>query len=334
MKYGYKVTKGGRELLAALLATGKDLEITRVAVGSGKVSEDTNLADMTDLVEYVAEGTIAQRRHVENVLYLTVQYASNYTAGLPAFYLAEFAVWARHPITGAEVLIIYATLGDYIQPVMAYAEDREPDVRQYPLALVLSDEVNVTISCPAGLVTYEDLQNAVETACKDMVESLASGGIKKTLEATVPVDQWQSDPNPTNGYIYFYDLTDPEITEKQIPGVTVAEGSLAAAFECGMCQTATAFNGYVRLKCVEKPTQDIVLTCTLSERGGGSSGGGGAGDLPVATADTLGAIKASQSVRVDPDGTAHAVAEIAPDSFASNEEAQRVINDAFGDPTP
>ncbi len=302
MKYGYKVTKGGRELLAALLATGKDLEITRVAVGSGKVSEDTNLADMTDLVEYVAEGTIAQRRHVENVLYLTVQYASNYTAGLPAFYLAEFAVWARQPITGAEVLIIYATLGDYIQPVMAYAEDREPDVRQYPLALVLSDEVNVTISCPAGLVTYEDLQNAVETACKDMVESLASGGIKKTLEATVTVDRWQSDPNPTNGYIYFYDLTDPAITEKQIPGVTVAEGSLAAAYECGMCQTATAFNGYVRLKCVEKPTQDIVLTCTLSERGGGTGGGGSSGPIT----------------------------ELSPEVFATDEAVDKLINDAFG----
>ena len=63
MNYSFKVTTGGRELLAALLATGKELEITRVAVGSGKVAEDVNLADMTDLIQYVAEGTIAQRRH-------------------------------------------------------------------------------------------------------------------------------------------------------------------------------------------------------------------------------------------------------------------------------
>ena len=115
MKYGYKVTKQGRELLAALLATGKELEIVRVAVGSGKVSEDTDLADMTDLVEYVAEGKIAQRRHVDNVLYLTVQYASNDTPGLPAFYLGEFIVWAKHPTTGGEVVLLYATLGDYTQ---------------------------------------------------------------------------------------------------------------------------------------------------------------------------------------------------------------------------
>ena len=63
MNYSFKVTTGGRELLAALLATGKELEITRVAIGSGKVAEDVNLADMTDLIQYVAEGTIAQRRH-------------------------------------------------------------------------------------------------------------------------------------------------------------------------------------------------------------------------------------------------------------------------------
>lgn len=284
MKYGYKVTKQGRELLAALLATGKELEIARVAVGSGKVSEDTDLADMTDLVEYVAEGKIAQRRHVDNVLYLTVQYASNDTPGLPAFYLGEFIVWAKHPTTGGEVVLLYATLGDYTQPVMAYAEGREPDVRQYPLALVLSDEINATISCPAGLVTYEDLQSAVETACRDIVESMASGGIRKTLEATLAADQWQPDPNPTNGYIYFYELADPAITAKQIPNVTVAEESLTAAYECGMCQTATAFNGYVRMKCVEKPTKDIALTCTLSERGGSdsedTSGAAADGDAP------------------------------------------------------
>lgn len=302
MKYGYKVTKQGRELLAALLATGKELEIVRVAVGSGKVSEDTDLADMTDLVEYVAEGKIAQRRHVDNVLYLTVQYASNDTPGLPAFYLGEFIVWAKHPTTGAEVVLLYATLGDYTQPVMAYAEGREPDVRQYPLALVLSDEINVTISCPAGLVTYEDLQSAVETACRDMVESMASGGIKKTLEATLAADQWQSDPNPTNGYIYFYELADPAITAKQIPNVTVAEGSLSTAYECGMCQTATAFNGYVRLKCVEKPTKDIALTCTLSERGGGTGGGGSSGP----------------------------VTELSPEVFAANDAVDQAINDAFG----
>lgn len=267
MQYGYKVTKEGRELLAALLATGKDLEITRVEFGSGKVDEETNLADMTDLVEFVAEGTVAQRRHVENVLYLTLQYASNYTPGLPAFYIGEFIVWAKHPTTEMDKPLLYGTLGDYPQPVMAYAEDREPDVRQYPLSLVLSDEVNVTVSVPAGLVTYEDLQKAVKTACEDLVATMASGGIKKTLTATVKAGEWQSDPDPTNGFIYYFDLTDPEITEKQIPNVTVAEDSLATAYECGMCQTATAFTGYVRLKCVEKPKADIMLTCTLSEKG-------------------------------------------------------------------
>lgn len=332
MNYAYKPTTEGRKLLAAVLATGKELEITRVAVGKGRVSEDTNLADMTGLVEYVAEGTLAERRHKDNILYMTVQYSSNSTPGLGAFYLAEFAVWAKHPVTGEDTILLYGTLGDYIQPVNAYSETQAPDIRNYPLALILSDEINVTISVPAGLVTYDDLQNAVEKACKDMVESLASGGIKKTIEATIPADQWVSDPNPTNGYIYIYDLTDPEITEKQKPDVTVAEDSLAAAFACGMCQAANTFNGYVRLKSVDKPTEDIKITCTLSEKGGsGTAGGGGEYVLPVASDSTLGGIKSSDTLTVDADGTAHALAaEISPEGFATEAEVDAVLNDVFG----
>jgi hypothetical protein len=172
MDYGFKPTKEGRELLAACLATGKGLEITRVAVGSGKVSEGTDLADMTDLVQYVAEGTIAERRHMDNAWYLTIQYASNYTPGLGAFYLAEFIVQARHPVSGESKTILYATLGDMIQPVSAYSESKAPDVRQYPVILAISDEINVTISAAAGLVTYADLANAVD----DKVEEMIQGG--------------------------------------------------------------------------------------------------------------------------------------------------------------
>ena len=78
---------------------------------------------------------------------------------------------------------------------------------------------------------------------------------------------------------------------------------------------------------MERPTKAITLSCTLSEKGGGT---GAAGELPVATTSTLGGIKASDSVVVDADGTAHAVAEISQDSFATDEEAVAAINDAFG----
>lgn len=305
-EYGFKPTVAGRELLAACMATGSGLEITRVGVGSGKVGEDVNLADVTDLLEYVAEGTIAERRHKDNILYLTVQYASNMTPGLGAFYLAEFAVWARHPVSGEEVMLLYATLGDYIQPVNAYSETAAPDVRQYPLALVLSDECVVTISAPGGLVTYDDLQDAVETACRELVDLMASGGIVKTILFTIPVDGWVEDAEPQNGYAYYYDLLDDTITANMIPDTTIAEESLDAAGAAGMCPTAMSYDGFVRYKCTERPGAALTLSCCLMIKGTYTPGGGSGGtyQLPAATAHALGGVKVQNGsgLTVDSEG--------------------------------
>ena len=331
--YGYKVTATGRELLAALLATGKDLEITRVAVGSGQVAEDQELADMTDLIQYVADGTIAQRTHENNVLFLTVQYASNSTPGLGAFYLAEFVVEAKHPTTGESVNLLYATLGDYIQPVNAYSDTQAPDIRQYPIALVLSDEINVTISTPAGLVTYDDLAAAVEKACKDMLDDLAVGGIKKSIDFTIPADRLIEDPAPANGYKYYFDLADTDTTKNMIPYVVLAEGSLEAAGLAGMCGTAACYSGFTRMKFKNLPEETLVATCHLLVRGALTPGGGGGGsidpdDLPVATAGERGAIKASDTLTVDDDGTAHTT--FSDENMATDEEVAAAINDIFG----
>lgn len=305
MNYSFKVTTGGRELLAALLATGAELEITRAAIGSGKVAEDVNLADMTDLIQYVAEGTIAQRRHQDNVLYLTVQYSSNSTPGLGAFYLAEFIVQARHPISGEIVTILYATLGDYIQPVNAYSETAAPDIRSYPLAIAISDEIEVAITAPPGLVTYDDLQDAVDKACRDLLNTLATGGIKKSVDFVVATNEWTEDPNKVNGYGFYYDLLDEEITANLIPDVVIAEGSQETAKLAGMSATATSYAGYVRLKCVARPTAEIVATCHLLGKGATGTGTTPViGDLPVATADTLGGVKVQEGsgLKIDTDG--------------------------------
>ena len=328
MNYGYKVTKQGRELLAACLATGEELEFTRVAVGSGRVAEDVDLADMTDLIQYVADGTIAQRRHLDNVLYLTVQYASNYTPGLGAFYLAEFIVQARHPVSGEDVTLLYATLGDYIQPVNAYSETQAPDIRQYPLALAISDEINVTISVPAGLVTYDDLDEAVEKACQEIIDEIATGGIKKSIDFSIPANAWVLDEQTGGKYKYYFDLTDAEITRNMIPMVVITEEDLETAFVCGFSATASASTGFVRMKCTERPTAAINATCHLLVKG--DTGGGGSYVLPVATTTTLGGIKASDSVVVEDDGTARAYADVRPEDMATDEEVAEVIEDIFG----
>lgn len=309
MNYSFKVTTAGRELLAAILATGKELEVTRAAIGSGKISEDKNLADMTDLIQYVAEGTIAQRRHTGNVLYLTVQYSSNSTPGLGAFYLAEFILQAKHPISGENTTIIYATLGDYTQPVNAYSETAAPDIRSYPMAIAISDEINVSISAPAGLVTYDDLQRAVDDACGDIHDELrqdmsdfeeyikSNSSMNIIRDIIIPSEGWQ----PLDGddkYAYYIDVDIAESKESHVPIVNIYDASdeiAATAKLSGKCQT---FDGYLRFKAKSIPQGDINGNLVLISNGGG---GASAYDLPVADENTLGGVKAGDII-VAPDG--------------------------------
>lgn len=66
-----------------------------------------------------------------------------------------------------------------------------------------------------------------------------------------------------------------------------------------------------------------------------TSSGNSPYSLPVATEATLGGIKESDTIVVDEDGTAHAVAaEISEESFATDSEVEAVIDDVFGDESP
>ena len=278
MDYSFKITTGGRELLAALLATGKELEITRVAVGSGKVAEGVNLADMTDLIQYVAEGKITQRRHQDNVLYLTVQYSSNSTPGLGAFYLAEFIVVAKHPISGENVTLLYATLGDYIQPVNAYSETRPADIRSYPLAIAISDEIEVNVTAPAGLVTYAELQQAVEEArdelkaeLKELSTSVGSAIIK---DIVIPADAWE-ETDEAGKYKFVANLPDKDALYAHFPTLALALPSLEIASAAGACPTMETRDGLLRFWAKRKPTADLVGTLDLRSQSAGSAGSSG-----------------------------------------------------------
>lgn len=156
-EYGAKLTTNGRELLAACAATGMGLDLSRVAFGSGRTPVDVDLADVHALYEYVADGAIADRSHQKDRLYLAVQYANNMDKTLPAFSLAEFMIFAIHPETGDEIDFAYGTLGSYLQTVPAYDPSFPIAAFTFPLVVVVSDKVNVSVTAPAGLVTWDEL---------------------------------------------------------------------------------------------------------------------------------------------------------------------------------
>lgn len=184
MDYSFKPTTNGRAALTACMALGKPPDICRVAFGSGRISETANLADQHELLEFVSDGTIGNRRHKDDHFYFTIQYLNSAHPDVKTFYLSEFIVYIKDPETGEETDLLYGTMGDYRLPVPQYHEDIPPSVFDLPLVLVVSDEVEVRVSAPPGLVTYDDLQEAVAQALGEAAGG--SGNLLTEADKAVP----------------------------------------------------------------------------------------------------------------------------------------------------
>lgn len=169
-------------MIAACIAAEAPLVISRVAVGSGTVPEGTDLSGVHALLAYVADGSIANRSHDGDVLNITAQYSNAQHTTVPAFYLAEFIIYAEDPVTAEDVDLIYATLGDYKQPVPAYVSGVPGSVFNLPLSLAVSGDLTVEITASPGLITYDQLQDAVETE----VSSALAGKVDLDENSSVP----------------------------------------------------------------------------------------------------------------------------------------------------
>lgn len=297
MDYSYKPTTHGRAVMAACMALGdKPFTITRIAFGSGKVDAETNLADVHELISYVCDGSIVERRHESDRLYLTLQYANIQHPEVKAFLLSEFMIFVTDPVTGEETDFVYGTLGDYRQPVPAYNPKFPPSELNYPLVLILSDEINVEVSAPVGLVTYRDLDNLiVELAVRQ-------------LSLTIPAEGWA--PGGVGRYPMVLELPVEGVEEVMIPYLTVLPEGEGTAIACGLSPRIETGKGVVRLWAAARPANAIPARLTLMRDSTGliltPSVGTGAGDaysLPLATSNTPGAVRPGRGLIVAPDGT-------------------------------
>jgi hypothetical protein len=161
MEAGFTITKQGWHLLAKLLA-GDKLEISKIMVGSGKVQEGVNPGEITELVQPVALATSTVPQVADKQVSFIVEYRNDLNGGLAeGFWLNEFGVYANDPDEG-EVLLYYATMGDYPQYVAAY-NGQAVDVRRYPVVIALSECYNVELKPPAGAwVTFEELAETLK----------------------------------------------------------------------------------------------------------------------------------------------------------------------------
>lgn len=258
MEYRYKPTTHGRAVMAACMAMEKPLQITRVAFGSGKVGKEVNLADVHELLKYISDGAVAERRHEYDRFYLTIQYANIEHPKVKMFLISEFIVYTVDPETGEETDLIYGTLGDYRQPVPAYNAAFPPSVFNFPLEVIISDEINIDVAAPAGLVTYAELIR--------LLNSRAAGAVQRDI--TIPASGWAADTDTGGKYPVYVDIASMDITEDMIPLVNPYPGSMDTAADCGMCQTSRTLTGLLRVYARSVPTVAIAraLRCWTQRR--------------------------------------------------------------------
>lgn len=159
MDYAFCVTDAGRYLIARLL-TGETMHITKVMVGNGRVPDGIRLSSVTDLVSVVAQATSNDPQCDGGVAYMTIEYNNSLNGGLEnGFWLNEFGIYALDPAEG-EVMIAYATLGDYPQWVSAFSSSRGVDVRRFPVSIAIGEDIGMVVDYHTDLwLTWTDLTN-------------------------------------------------------------------------------------------------------------------------------------------------------------------------------
>ena len=292
MEYSYKPTTHGRNVMAAYMALGtKPFHITRVSFGSGRVDEETNLADVHELQEFVTDGAIAERIHKDERLFLTIQYANSEHRDAPTFLLSEFIIYVEDPETGEETDFIYGTLGDYRQPVPAYNPAYPPSVFNFPLELILSDEIQVNISAPAGLVTWEDLQKATTMLAV------------RRMDLVIPTEGWEE--SEESRYPLHLDVPVASATENMTPILTILPESEDAASGCGLAHHIQTLDGAVRVFAKSVPDAPIQTSLILMGDSTGmilAGGIGEAGTIPIASHTQLGGVILGPDFDIDPSG--------------------------------
>lgn len=317
--YGFTSPTAGRELIAGLLA-GETLTITKVMVGTGKPENLDQMAALTDLISPMAYATSTTPVHSGSTVTMTIEYRSDLNGSLAAgFYLNEYGVFAKTE-TSEETLIYYGSLGDYPQWVNAYSPGQPPDIRRFPVTIVVADEVNVNVQYTAdAFITAEE----AEALLKSMVQQTAGADI---LDITIPAGGWAWEEG--QDFPCTAQVSVPAARASHYPVVTIHPDSLDTAFRAGLCPAVQAEDGALRFWARRWPAGDLAATVLLQSRSGGGAAAGGGGDyvLPPATQTTLGGVKIGENIHVTDDGKISV--EDIPEP-ATDEEIRDIVSGSF-----
>ncbi len=265
MPYGFVITVAGRKLLAKRIA-GEELEITRVMVGSGDVPEDTSPVYFTDLIQPMAQATSTLPVAKDNTVSFIVEYRSDLNGGLKqGFWIKEFGVFARDEEN--EILLYYATLGDFPQYVTAF-QNGAVDIRRYPVTIAIADGVDVTLAYPAlAFVTEEKLRELLEKEAIPYLERIIKNSTIQS-NIVIPATAWMEEIAEGGGGGVCANVEQKDVTDEMIPIVSIFRECMSVARNCGMSTTAETVNGGVKFYAEKTPEQDISASLLLRASGG------------------------------------------------------------------
>jgi len=145
----------------------------------------------------------------------------------------------------------------------------------------------------------------------------------KEIPFTIQPQAWQK--TNTGRYPYTASIVLSDVLETHLPAVFFDGDSLETAFTNGISPQVQTQDGGLCFSSQRAPTIAISGVCRLW-----TPGIGGFTALPAATVDRIGGIKASDSIQIDADGTAHAITQLTENNFASNEDINAMLNDVYG----
>ena len=159
---GFAVTAAGRNLFAKLTARSEPVEFTRVMFGTGKLADNADIFNVTELVTPLAEGTGTTPEYKDDTVSMILEFRSDLNGGLTeTVWLNEYGLYARDP-NGGEVLVCYGNLGDCPDSVLAF-KNGQCTVRDYPISIVIGAVSDVSINFPAAaFVTWEDMSDKMD----------------------------------------------------------------------------------------------------------------------------------------------------------------------------
>ena len=309
MDRAFHITAAGRRLAAKLLA-GETLMITRIMVGTGKAADREQILALTDLIEPKAEATctepIVDDEHTS--VSFSVEFRSDMNGGLKEdFWLNEYGIFAEDPDDG-EVMIYYATLGDYPDAVTHYIPGAV-DCRRYPVVITVTSGADVaTAFPPSAYMTAEEVRAAIAAA-----SNLSSAII---ADFTLPVEGWELTENGAYRYI----LPVKGCTIQHFPLVALSVSGLEAAEDCKLMSVVETVEGGIAFCAKRVPETNIAGTIALIYSKNGEIGEGYT--LPVATSTTLGGVRIQEGSGLTIDSSGNlaidaATGQQAEDLFAS-----------------